>query len=159
VLRRIFTLASLLLLLLCGVSLVVPFGQHVTGRWGGESFDEVGAWLASRGSVHFVHTGAAGYVTRSWSNTVSGAHIDSLRLHPTTFGFAFVFGSRSSHFRYQVSLPLWLPAVLVSVCLGCTRWLAHRRVGLCSNCYYDLTGNVSGICPECGTAVGGKAGA
>jgi len=51
-----------------------------------------------------------------------------------------------------VSIPLWIPFVLIGVPTGWLWWRDRRRVaaGCCAACGYDLTGNVSGRCPECG---------
>jgi hypothetical protein len=51
-----------------------------------------------------------------------------------------------------VSLPLWIPFVLIGLPTGWLWWRDRRRVaaGCCAACGYDLTGNVSGRCPECG---------
>jgi hypothetical protein len=59
----------------------------------------------------------------------------------------------------DLSVPLWLPMLLVLVPTAMLwwgdigSWWANRRrmpTGHCSRCGYDLTGNVSGRCPECG---------
>jgi hypothetical protein len=55
----------------------------------------------------------------------------------------------------SMSLPLWMPLVLVAVPTAVLWWRDRRRVppGHCQRCGYDLTGNTSGICPECGSSV------
>ncbi len=54
-----------------------------------------------------------------------------------------------------VSVPLWMPAVIVGLLTAYSWWRDRRRIpaGHCRQCGYDLTGNVSGRCSECGEAV------
>ncbi len=53
----------------------------------------------------------------------------------------------------RVTLPLWLPLVLVAIPTAFLWWRDRPpKPGRCP-CGYDLTGNVSGTCPECGTAL------
>ena len=162
--KRTFPPASTVSLLLSGLcfvvavlSHVVPFGMRSTGRWGSGGYDEVSACLVSHGSVHFAYTGHYGYAERSWSGGLTIAHADSLHLHPTKLGFAFVSRSRASHFQSQFSFPLWLPALLFAI-LPVHRYLTHirrirTRTQSCISCGYNLTGNTSGTCPECGTTI------
>ena len=54
----------------------------------------------------------------------------------------------------MISLPLWIPLLIVAVPTAIV-WRRDRRrmsPGHCPTCHYNLTGNTSGICPECGTA-------
>src|SRR5262245_33607746 len=55
-----------------------------------------------------------------------------------------------------LTIPLWLPFVLIAIPTALLSWLDRRRVvtGKCRKCAYDLTGNTSGVCPECGTPTG-----
>ena len=57
-----------------------------------------------------------------------------------------------------VTLPLWIPFVLVAVPTAFLFYRDRRRAGpsRCRACGYDLTGNVSGRCPECGAAMKGN---
>jgi len=43
-------------------------------------------------------------------------------------------------------LPVWKMRLML-------RPHRRRQRGLCSSCGYDLTGNMTGVCPECGTPV------
>lgn len=54
----------------------------------------------------------------------------------------------------RVTVPLWIPFLLLAVPTARLWWLDRRRMppGHCPRCGYDLTGNVSGRCPECGNA-------
>lgn len=54
-----------------------------------------------------------------------------------------------------VSIPLWIPIVLVAVPTAYLFWhdRRHPTSGHCRNCGYNLTANTSGVCPECGTAI------
>ncbi len=60
---------------------------------------------------------------------------------------------RSSPDSFFVSLPLWLPFVilLIPTLLLWRRDRRKPRPGFCPRCDYDLTGNTTGRCPECGT--------
>jgi len=56
---------------------------------------------------------------------------------------------------WSLSVPFWVPLLLLSVYPGTQAALLLRRrrrhrPGHCQHCGYDLTGNVSGRCPECG---------
>jgi hypothetical protein len=53
-----------------------------------------------------------------------------------------------------VTIPLWIPLVLVAMPTGLL-WRRNRRPppGHCPHCGYNLTGNVSGVCPECGRRI------
>ncbi len=58
----------------------------------------------------------------------------------------------------HVSLPLWLPAIVLSIAparLFLAARRAHQGSGdvICGRCGYNLRGNVTGVCPECGTEV------
>jgi len=53
----------------------------------------------------------------------------------------------------SVTLPLWLPFVLIALPTGML-WRSdkqHAGPGYCPNCNYNMTANTSGKCPECGT--------
>ena len=60
-----------------------------------------------------------------------------------------------SQYSTDVSVPLWIPFLLVATPTAFLWWRDRRRIppGHCQRCGYDLTGNVSGTCPECGKAV------
>jgi hypothetical protein len=51
-----------------------------------------------------------------------------------------------------ISLPLWLPLLLIVVPTALVFWRDCRRIPphCCQSCGYNLTGNISGTCPECG---------
>ena len=53
--------------------------------------------------------------------------------------------------RY-ISLPLWIPFVLIGGTTLLLFWCDRHRIPpcCCQSCGYNLTGNVSGSCPECG---------
>lgn len=52
--------------------------------------------------------------------------------------------------RYLVKCPYWFVICVCSILP--MRWMMLRRVppGHCARCGYNLTGNTSGVCPECG---------
>lgn len=60
----------------------------------------------------------------------------------------------SSSIAGSVSVPLWLPLLVVAVPTY-RLWRRTSRFprGFCAHCGYNLTGNTSGVCPECGTRV------
>lgn len=51
-----------------------------------------------------------------------------------------------------VTVPCWIPLLLVAIPTAILWWLDRRRIppGHCQRCGYDLTGNVTGVCSECG---------
>ena len=53
---------------------------------------------------------------------------------------------------WTVTMPLWIPFLLLVVPTGILFWLDRGRMPAhcCQGCGYDLTGNTSGACPECG---------
>jgi len=57
-------------------------------------------------------------------------------------------------FGFYLSVPLWIPLLLVVV--PTVFLFRHERMypgHCCQRCGYDLTGNTSGVCPECGQAL------
>ncbi|RJP41939.1 MAG: hypothetical protein C4547_01180 [Phycisphaerales bacterium] len=51
-----------------------------------------------------------------------------------------------------VTVPLWMPLVILAALAIATRPAVRQRPGYCRKCGYDLRGNTSGVCPECGEA-------
>ena len=139
--RRLFSLASLLSLLLCVATVVLwvrsyTRADHLVICHGSENW----CYLCTvRGEARIV----AEPMWTSWN----GRRLFSLSSDQV--GYLSMKSYRSS-----VTIPLWL-IVVVIVCR--TIWRHRmRRVDpmlFCRNCSYDLTGNTSGVCPECGAAV------
>ena len=66
----------------------------------------------------------------------------------------FSWKGRSKGSGGRLSIPLWLPFLLIAAPTAWT-WHVSRRVppGHCPKCRYDLTGIATATCPECGTAI------
>lgn len=73
--------------------------------------------------------------------------------------FCWWFGQSGIYGVGQLTLPLWIPALILAVP---TAWLwlqdhQRSRPGRCPTCGYDLRGlSNSAVCPECGTACSGS---
>jgi len=148
--RRIFSLMSLLSLLLCVATVVLWVRSYHGGIDVEEGFDRSG-FHAERGELE-----------------LAGPHREILHLSPTewpdmglassyTNQFGFGYLPPDELFGGRVAMPIWS---LISVAaLLPSLWLLIRfrnrvqRGGCCRQCSYDLTGNTSGTCPECGSPV------
>jgi hypothetical protein len=161
----------------CGVfSFFAPFGQGWDTSWGGNADGyRMRVWVAERGSLHLLrHDEQVTPVTPSNPGHLYHGGYDPagrmmLRPEPTRLGFAYhndrsgwVEPSRGPRRRTviqissQLSLPLWLPALLLA--LPPATWLLARRRrarqrarGFCPSCGYDLRATPE-RCPECGMA-------
>jgi hypothetical protein len=74
----------------------------------------------------------------------------------TLWQFGFLSGSTSLVGGFILFFPLWCPTIafLIPPLLWWrSRFRRRRRRGACTCCGYSLTANTSGVCPECGTAV------
>jgi len=179
--RRIFTLISLLSLLLCVATVVLWVrSYHTTDRF-------TVKWTREY-EIAFHY----GYCMARISTTYQGPP-SALRLAPLSDDSHFYWSSHPddvpflvldvpTYFNYDEAgmgrfsssstvpdfvriphqrgtiFPVWLLVIvtsLIPVGLGLRRVVAtHRRAtGTCPICSYNLTGNTSGVCPECGTPI------
>lgn len=71
--------------------------------------------------------------------------------HPSGWRPTYKFVGQSFGDWQRVSIPLWIPLVLIAVP---TAWLwyidSRPKPWQCANCRYDLRGLERGVCPECG---------
>ena len=168
---RLFTLASVVSLLLCVATVVVwvglrdfglAVGNHYTtgeidchnGRvtfslWK-YSFDVQAMLLSPRHWIRFRGDGwiIANVDTRGFDGGVFAAVRDRY-FEPTPVTIMT---------RYRLMCPSWFLAVTFSImpAYWLIRWRRLNQAGGCLSCGYNLTGNISGVCPECGMAVAGK---
>ncbi len=65
------------------------------------------------------------------------------------------YGNDGTFTVWDVSVPFWMPFLIVASPTTILWWLDRRRIppGHCQKCGYNLTGNVSGVCPECGEPI------
>jgi hypothetical protein len=172
---RIFSLASLLSLLLCVTTAVLwlrgYFVYDVLLTRAGDS--DVRAITSVKGKIAAYY----GYNVQLrlgptkiplWWRTIGGNYtsapsfaegFEGEKSDPWWKRLGFQFSFR--HFTqsdFQVTAPDWF-VVLLTLILPVI-WLRtgirhrhRRRSGLCPVCSYNLTGNISGVCPECGRAV------
>ena len=158
--HRIFTLASVLSLLMCVATVVLWLRSY----WRYDIFILTIAngrtcWLVTttRGKVQLciVHD-----ESRSESRFAHGSGVAE-ELYPLPHTWMGIgWGQR-------VDLPPWLsgrnavavPCSYIVFVLAfapamklLSRLRRRKRTGCCPICHYDLTGNTSGVCPECGTA-------
>jgi len=145
--RRLFTLAAAVSLLLCLITVVLWVRSLFVGwnfRLEGVNFGTTrwGIWIGKiKGPI------------MGWEPVIDP---------PVYFGGLFRYLNRPNYIR--IFIPYWPVALVLAILplfglIGEFRRRRKRRDGCCHVCHYDLTGNTSGVCPECGTGVAGKAGA
>ena len=148
--RRLFSVISLVSLLLCAAGSVLwaDSMRHLDGlgckvgtsRLAFIGVDSGTLWLGSE-------------KTKSpWLIAVRKDHIGmpGIVLGGTVLGFGILNNSLDR----GIGFPLWLALPLLCIIAG-VFWMKSRRClekGFCK-CGYNLTGNVSGVCPECGTSI------
>jgi hypothetical protein len=164
--RRVFSLASLVSLLLC-VATVVLWVR--TLQW--NTFVAYDATITARGvqwqyyvdtyegTVHF-----ARLMNADRTSQLPGGKFRFLTFRITSrsslTGARYWVATGAGYWRQHLTLPCWMIGVACAVLPGLRliqqiRNARRASVGTCGHCSYDLTGNTSGICPECGTAVKG----
>jgi hypothetical protein len=169
--RRLFTFASLLSVVLCVALAVVWVRSYVR---------EAGEWVRGRYSageyVAGCRRGELFVVIEPYPRAFPVARVSG----PQPIGnSAMILAYQERRFLAGVSLrdiysptPLsagpttkqlvsrtvavqcWAAGVMLAVLPACWTFLRlrrRRRLGCCPVCDYNLTGNTSGVCPECGT--------
>ena len=144
--RRLFTLASLLSLLLCLVTVVLWVRSYKT--W--YAID----WFRTDADIELsLYTGSVIYrIAPPNPFKDPGFSWESETVTTTTAGgFGYIA---------QPVQVYWFPAWLIVIVFACPIpfwlmqfWRSRRERGSCRQCGYSLTGNTSGVCPECGTAL------
>src|SRR5262249_31688217 len=79
---------------------------------------------------------------------------DRLLQPPARISYGLILpASSSDRFWTDISIPLWLPLLIVAMPTAFFWYRDRRRPppGHCPKCGYNLTFNESGCCPECGT--------
>lgn len=172
VLRRLFTFASVLSLLLCAATVVLWIRGY--SRSDDVCFNGTPCFLigVQRGSLLFEYQWPhnddipPGYQSITWNSprspdwshwlyTISHHNVCGFALY--TFRWRGVTAGARQVTAESVEIPYWFVAT-VFFSLPAYKLRFHRRgrriaSGLCTACGYNLTGNMSGICPECGTPV------
>lgn len=172
-LRRLFTVLSVLSLVLCLATLALwalsyRWGMEASGTW--DYYSATGLRYGTSPEYQRYHRlgVSAGRAYVQWLQStpadprrpiqkiVAGYPL-SFPLHPSVGGFSLArshsdYPTADSY--YELAWPLWLPAVLFAI-LPARRFLLRKRFheGLCAHCGYNLAGNISGVCPECGMPV------
>ena len=162
--RRLFTIASAVSLLLCVATVVLWVRSYLV--------EDVVLWTSNGVDRGFYSvTGKTIFIRRATSVAIEPSFHHFSHPDPSPFlwrrgmlygpylGMAF---SRTVRPELAVQLPHWLFTMAFTFLPA--SWLVaysrrlHGSHGLCHHCGYSLTGNTSGVCPECGTAVAGKVG-
>ena len=181
--RKLFTLASILSLLLCVATVSLWIRSSLISdlfhRCGLKSEGTVWEqeWLQTvRGGIEYRSDIRHGVPQDSWEQTVlkrfakqfSGPSHDTRSPSDEARGIGplpFFQWDRSVSKYYDgeqtaisLVIPLW--ALFLPTAVLPSLWLSKRirqcrrnKQGRCSTCGYNLTGNTSGVCPECGTPV------
>jgi len=160
--RRLFTLASLLSLLLC-VATVVLWVRNTDRLWDWTTPEhdrrfigiEPGQFVFLRMDTPF------GYFQ---ATAVSFSRTSSLVPYPQFSKWGFVghdFRGLNGVRLVYLAVPAWAVVFLTALfpslwLISAIRHLQVRGQPLCDLCSYNLTGNTSGVCPECATPVSGK---
>jgi hypothetical protein len=162
--RRLFTLASLLSLLLFVATVVVWVRSYLQFTSVSRYTSGLAVYLTVSNGKCFVSrdtgTGAWNYLKAAeWNFENAPLNGETVDTGPSFFGFEWRHtesnGSGWQNTSIEVATPLWAITVLAS--LLPSYWVIARvlrhRVGRCIACGYSLTGNTSGTCPECGTPI------
>jgi hypothetical protein len=166
--RRLFTVLSVLSLVLCSATCVL----WVRSYWVQDQ------WLYFRHSPaqapehRFSLLSHSGQFSISWVHAplkppdrYASRFVHLTERPPTQFwwkptgGIIPAFWNRRGFalFDTDVHAPAWFPALLFAAAaiLAARPWqlrgMRRKRTGRCPTCGYNLTGNTSGLCPECGT--------
>jgi hypothetical protein len=169
--RRIFSLASLLSLLLC-VATVVLWIRTRGGSEGLQQSSEQLGWdvIFERGnlSVEWDRAGDESvFEVMPLTHRQEDSFFEAYQtpLHGLGFDYKFagfrVARARNPEVLWRVCVPGWFLWIffLLLPCLWLWRYRTRRRESyrrsqdLCMACGYALTGNTSGVCPECGTSI------
>ena len=160
--RRLFTLASLLsLLLTIGLVLCASRLDHVYDDHGisYETATRTYCLFVREGSVYFaVEMRGARWLQRTPIEPFVLPNSAYSTLRKSTFlGLQYMsrYSVTASRSMYCFGISLWtcsVATVLLAAYLYRKRFRPLTE-GLCACCSYNLRGNISGVCPECGTAI------
>jgi hypothetical protein len=156
--RRLFSLASLLSLMLC----ITGGAMWLRSKWWWENIP--------LGEHHMIES-VGGRISVFWltgmgprppdserASEYGSSHHPPLVRHLAGFGYWFQRSMDGTAIIQVIVIPYWFP-VAALVALPLTWMFDHLRrrrasgTRHCCACFYDLTGNTSGVCPECGTLV------
>lgn len=162
--RRLFTVASVISLVLCLTTVVLWVRSRYRWEWA----------QYTRHQCTFSAESNVGYV----DFTVLAPEARNSGLHSYPYNSDVAVGSYMLRPRYGISyendpsmgwttdshlrVSYWLLVAAFTITPAAWLWASFRRRhrshrGLCPNCGYDLTANTSGKCPECGLPVRQKA--
>jgi len=174
--RKLFNVASVLLLLLCVATVltfVVPARSWPRKPTPTDSLVEIREGVIVVYIVKPVPNEIGPSVNdtsafHSWKANIENRQTTVLgyRSHPLDAYTMFKDGEVHGIYygtRREVTIPIFGIAVVFLALFSfeaVVYWRRTRRRDqfTCTCCNYNLTGNISGVCPECGTAVAGKAG-
>jgi hypothetical protein len=148
--RKLFTLASLLSLLLFAATVVLRVRGRSTDRE--NHLSGMGCIEAGDGYLIYSH-----WVRRS-RPAASSNHFGILYEFTPLVEPSFRDPSPLVGVELSVLVPLWMVATGTLI-LPISRIgyailpLRAKLANHCPTCRYDLTGNTSGVCPECGAAI------
>jgi len=148
--RQIFSVASLLSLLLCGATAALWVRVGLAGEQIYGDFDWLGQINASESD---------GLIYRHWAKPSRALMWWDWRGFYYETNQIYVNGNdKAVGVMWNVGAPYWfvvgVTAILPLIWTGQRIRRIRRTSGShCSVCSYDLTGNTSGTCPECGSPI------
>lgn len=171
-LRRLFTIASAISLLLCLATLVLW-----TRSYSSEDALKFRRWQVSslRGAIAFCwgdglnvepafETKAVTSFRGIIGQLIDLSDIGYMKDHSFIYGCGFAVATFNRNTVYHIfACPLWIPAILFAIAPTYWFFAPHRRrvkrakLGLCPTCGYDLRATPD-RCPECGETISDQRG-